>query len=232
MTADVSFQYYDWKPSEDNSVYLAIQNILGERDLLKVTSPIYTIAKDLLLNGIKANKKRIFFQICGLDIHHPGDYELGLRMFKSKLQTGELFLIPNATEDYGLWVQLDIHSLDSFLELKVTNNQTMVMQEIQKIRNSFLYAMNYDDIMEYYLERADDSEGEGIGIALIVILLKDLNVPLQNFTIENSKGKTIAKILFPWNSLKTFTPTIIPRVLDDPNNDFSITLDDEDDLIE
>jgi hypothetical protein len=56
--------------------------------------------------------------------------------------------------------------------------------------------------MEYYLERADDSEGEGIGIALIIILLKDLGVPVSNFRIENQNGFTEASIAFPWSDLQ------------------------------
>lgn len=195
------FHFYHWNPSETTDVYDSLYSILEERSLTSLASSIYTITKDLILNGTKANYKRIFFIKTGLDIHHPGDYELGVRMFKSKVLLGTLPDFAPLAKDLNLWVEAEFISEEDNFIVRVKNNQSMVSPEILKIRTSLIYAQNYEDIMEYYLERADDSEGEGIGIALIIILLKDLGVPVSNFRIENQDGLTVANITFPWEIL-------------------------------
>lgn len=201
MTESKEFLFHNWKPNEDHRVYDYIKEICEAKSLGPIASNIYTIAKDLILNGTKANYKRIFFQTVSMDITHPADYELGVRMFKSKVLSGSLPDFEPLAEEMDLWVKVEFRMDGESLFLKVTNNQAMVPPEIQKIRNSFIHAMDYNDIMEYYLERADDSEGEGIGIALVIILLKFLEVPLGNFQIQNTAGYTVANIEFPWNSL-------------------------------
>ncbi|MCC5816639.1 MAG: hypothetical protein JJT78_17955 [Leptospira sp.] len=201
MTETKEFTFHNWKPNEDHSVYDYLNEVFKTKGMESVTSNIYTIAKDLILNGTKANYKRLFFQSVALDINHPADYELGVRMFKSKVLSGSLPDFESLAVEMDLWVKAEFLILEDCLHLRVTNNQAMVAPEIQKIRNSFLHATDYVDIMEFYLERADDSEGEGIGIALVIILLKFLGVPLNLFTIENSAGYTIANIQFPWSCL-------------------------------
>ncbi len=201
----LNIRFFHWLPSDESALFHSIRQVLDSYNAGAVCSTIYTIAKDLILNGMKANQKRAFFSQSGLDIHHAGDYELGVRMFKSKLQSGNLQDFEQYARDMDLWVQIYLEDLESNLALTVINNQPMVSSEIRKIRNSFLYAVEYEDIMEYYLERADDSEGEGIGIALIIILLKDLGIPLQNFTIENKDSYTIAKVIFPWKVLSSYS---------------------------
>jgi hypothetical protein len=196
------FHFFHWNPAETTDVYDSLFSILEEQSLSNLTSSIYTITKDLILNGTKANYKRIFFIKTGLDINHPGDYELGVRMFKSKVLLGSLPDFAPIAKELNLWVEANFISDEENFTVKVKNNQSMVSPEILKIRTSLVYAQNYDDIMEYYLERADDSEGEGIGIALIIILLKDLGVPVSNFRIENQNGFTEASIAFPWSDLQ------------------------------
>ncbi len=94
-----TFRYPFWNPVGDNEIYDCILEILKEKGLSSHTSTIYTIVKDLILNGVKANLKRLFFQEIHSDITHPSDYELGVRMYKSKVLQGKLpdYQVINAT---------------------------------------------------------------------------------------------------------------------------------------
>jgi hypothetical protein len=196
------FRYHFWNPVEDNEIYDCLLEILKEKDLTSHTSTIYTIVKDLILNGIKANLKRLFFQEIHSDITHPSDYELGVRMYKSKVLQGKLPDYKEAAIRNNFYVEIIFSLDDTNLNISVTNNQMMVISEMNKIRSSILNSQNYSDIMEYYLERADDSEGEGIGIALIVILLKALGSNLDQFQIRNENGSTIASVAISWKGLR------------------------------
>ncbi len=197
-----TFRYHFSNPVEDNEIYDCILEILKEKGLSSHTSTIYTIVKDLILNGVKANLKRLFFQEIHSDITHPSDYELGVRMYKSKVLQGKLPDYQQSAIKNNYFVEIKFIADENNLNISVTNNQMMVISEMNKIRSSILNSQNYSDIMEYYLERADDSEGEGIGIALIVILLKALGGNLEQFQIRNENGSTIASVLISWNGLK------------------------------
>ncbi|NCN08965.1 MAG: hypothetical protein GW938_03890 [Leptospira sp.] len=200
-----TFRYHLWNPEENNEIYDAIYSILKQKSLESFTSTIFTISKDLLLNGIKANLKRLFFQEIKADIAHPSDYELGVRMYKSKVLHGKLPDYKEAAIENDFYVEINLFDNEKGFFISVKNNQTMVNNEMNKIRSSILHSQNYNDIMEYYLERADDSEGEGIGIALIVLLLKSMNSRLENFQIRNEDDCTIASVEISWEGLQSST---------------------------
>lgn len=200
-----TFRYHLWDPEENNEIYDAIHSILKQRKLESFTSTIFTLSKDLLLNGIKANLKRLFFQEIKADISHPSDYELGVRMYKSKVLHGRLPDYKEAAIQKNFYVEINLYDNDVGIFISVKNNQIMVNNEMNKIRSSILHSQNYNDIMEYYLERADDSEGEGIGIALVVLLLKSMNSRLENFQIRNHEDSTIASVEISWEGLKSST---------------------------
>lgn len=204
-------QIRDWIQSDDPlaiSTYGASKNLdenlvqvldaLTERYKIQHLSPIlFTIVKDLILNGFKANFKRLFFQENQLDIHSPADYELGVRMYKSLILSGRGNLYEPIAREQNLYVNIKIEHDDSQIKFDIRNNSMLVRGEMQKIRNSLLHAQNYNDIMEYYIERGDNSEGEGIGIALCIILLKGENLPTDQFRIYHEDGETIAQLTIP-----------------------------------
>ncbi len=160
-------------------------------------SILYTMVKDLILNGFKANFKRVFFLENKFDINSIGDYELGVRMYKSFILAGKSSMYTEIARQKNFYVDVDIKHGDQGIEIIVSNNNRLTSAEMLKIKNSLQHAQNYNDIMEYYIERGDSSEGEGIGIALCVILMKGEGIPTHNFRIIGNPTETIASIKIP-----------------------------------
>ncbi|TGM33712.1 hypothetical protein EHQ92_16795 [Leptospira biflexa] len=165
--------------------------------ITNLSAILFTIVKDLILNGFKANFKRLFFQENQLDIQSPADYELGVRMYKSLILSGRGNTFEPLAREKNLYVRIKIEHSDTQIKFDIRNNSMLVRGEMQKIRNSLLHAQNYNDIMEYYIERGDNSEGEGIGIALCIILLKGEGLPTDQFRIYHEDGETIAQLNIP-----------------------------------
>ena len=165
--------------------------------ITNLSAILFTIVKDLILNGFKANFKRLFFQENQLDIQSPADYELGVRMYKSLILSGRGNTFEPLAREKNLYVRIKIEHSDTHIKFDIRNNSMLVRGEMQKIRNSLLHAQNYNDIMEYYIERGDNSEGEGIGIALCIILLKGEGLPTDQFRIYHEDGETIAQLNIP-----------------------------------
>jgi hypothetical protein len=160
-------------------------------------SVFYTIVKDLVLNGFKANFKRVFFLENSLDINSLADYELGVRMYKSFILAGKSKSYTEIAEVKNFFVDILISHNEDHIQVSVTNNNKLTSAEMQKIKSSLVHAQNYNDIMEYYIERGDSSEGEGIGIALCVILLKGEGIPTHNFKIFSNQKDTVALLTIP-----------------------------------
>lgn len=165
--------------------------------ITNLSAILFTIVKDLILNGFKANFKRLFFQENQLDIQSPADYELGVRMYKSLILSERGNTFEPLAREKNLYVRIKIEHSDTHIKFDIRNNSMLVRGEMQKIRNSLLHAQNYNDIMEYYIERGDNSEGEGIGIALCIILLKGEGLPTDQFRIYHEDGETIAQLNIP-----------------------------------
>jgi hypothetical protein len=58
--------------------------------------------------------------------------------------------------------------------------------------------MMFDNLVSFYLEHGDDTEGEGIGFALSVLLLKGENINPALFRVGSFDGRTIARIEVPF----------------------------------
>lgn len=181
----------------DENLIIILDQICLKYNTAELSTILFTIVKDLILNGIKANFKRLFFHENQLDINSPADYELGVRMYKSFILAGKGNTFEDLAREKNLYVKIQIDHNPNEIRFEVKNNSPLVKGEMQKIRNSLLHAQNYNDIMEYYIERGDNSEGEGIGIALCVILLKGENLPTENFRIYHEEDETIACLKIP-----------------------------------
>ncbi|WP_411821615.1 hypothetical protein [Leptospira sp. 'Mane'] len=181
----------------DEKLLSLLDNLTAFYKISDFSSIFFTIIKDLILNGFKANFKRIFFLENRLEIESGADYELGVRMYKSFILSGKSETYEKLAREKHYFVETRIEHNPDFIEVTITNNNRLVKGEMQKIKNSLTYAQNYNDIMEYYIERGDNSEGEGIGIALCVILLKGEKLPVENFKIMSTDKETIAKVKIP-----------------------------------
>ncbi|TGL19996.1 hypothetical protein EHQ46_11430 [Leptospira yanagawae] len=184
------------KNLDENLVQL-LDSLTIQYKIENLSAILFTIVKDLILNGFKANFKRLFFQENQLDIQSPADYELGVRMYKSLILSGRGNAFEPLAREKNLYVRVKIEHGDTQIKFDIRNNSMLVRGEMQKIRNSLLHAQNYNDIMEYYIERGDNSEGEGIGIALCIILLKGEGLPTDQFRIYHEDGETIAQLNIP-----------------------------------
>ncbi|MCW7475104.1 hypothetical protein EHQ96_12835 [Leptospira levettii] len=193
----LEFSAFGASKNLDENLVQILDSLTNQYKIENLSAILFTIVKDLILNGFKANFKRLFFQENLLDIQSPADYELGVRMYKSLILSGRGNSFEPLAREKNLYVHVKIEHNDTQIKFDIRNNSMLVRGEMQKIRNSLLHAQNYNDIMEYYIERGDNSEGEGIGIALCIILLKGEGLPTDQFRIYHEDGETIAQLTIP-----------------------------------
>lgn len=160
---------------------------------------VYTITKELTINGVKANHKRLFFEERGFDIQDPTAYEEGVAAFRLEFtdegteQWGALAL------KRGIFVKIHLSFDDTGLCIEVINNTPIAEIEERRMREKFKKSMGYSDIAEFYMDNMDNTEGAGLGIALIMILMKGEGFDPNLFRIYTQPDRTVARVEIPFS---------------------------------
>ncbi len=136
----------------------------------------------------------------GYDPNEEESYKQGLQAFKDKMCEEFLSKMGIKARDKGLWVKIYFKYNKHGLKIYVKNNMMLSLHDERRIREKLKKAMFYDDIAQFYLENIDDSaEGAGMGIALIIILLKAESIDPAFFRIFSSEEETTARVEIPFS---------------------------------
>ena len=156
---------------------------------------IYCI-QELVVNAKKANTKRVYFIDRGLDLNNHSDYSQGMVKFKDDtLNNIDYYL--ELQRQQGLYIKLILHLKNNRITIEVRNNATITLGELQRIKQRIIKAREYDDMEEALMHMLDDSEGAGLGLVMLVIMLKKLGLASDAFDILKTDRETIARIIIP-----------------------------------
>ncbi len=133
-TVKLAFHYN----SRDNIRFLnsVITKILSKIDMLYLQGVVENVMRELVINAVKANSKRVFFKKRNLDITDSYCYEEGMVEFKDYLvsQTAEL---PRELKESGLRVELSLSKVDNGYRIVISNNSGLLPFEEERIRHRF-----------------------------------------------------------------------------------------------
>lgn len=181
---------------------------LGRLDKMFILETIITILRESVLNAAKANAKRQFFENHNVDISDQSAYDSHMQVFHEQV-IGDFAVIRNDLVNGNYNVDFKLIKTDSTLILTVENNSVILPKEEKRINDRIQNAKKFKDFNEAYEEMYDETEGAGLGIILTIMLLKNIGVPVDNFSISAEKDKTINKLAIPFE-LKS--PEVITEV--------------------
>ena len=183
-----------------------VENILKKYNREDMLGPVYTSVKELSLNGAKANFKRILFDDHEVNVDDDDEYNRGMQMFKENLNENWVLEYGKKSRDRKLYVDIFFDFNSERLIIEVMNNRPITPKEDKRIREKFLTAMQYDDIAQFYMEGGDSTEGAGMGIVLVTMMLKAQAIDPHLFTIRSDyREKTLARVEFPLK--QDYTPS-------------------------
>jgi putative nucleotidyltransferase with HDIG domain len=84
---------------------------------------------------------------------------------------------------------------NNVITIEVRNNVTVTPAEMSRIRRKL--NRKKDNLEEALGGVLDDSEGAGLGLAILVLMLKKIGLPESNFTVGSTEKETIARIRIP-----------------------------------
>lgn len=183
----------------EKQLLLTVEKILERYSRAHLKDALFSCALELATNATKANMKHVYFTELGLDIDKPEEYEKGMAGFKDVVLTRPwLEAYAEKARSLGLHVQMIFTHTDDGLRIEIINNRPILAQDEERIREKFQKAMTYDSLHEYFLDHADQTEGEGLGFALNILLLKGENLDATLFRIGREERGTIARIEVPF----------------------------------
>jgi len=199
---------------------------------------VYSVL-ELAANAKRANTKRVYFIERGLDITNDYDYSLGMEYFKETMQSGISHFL-QLQEEKGLYIRLTLQMREDIIQIEIRNNAAATRAELLRINDKLACSRQYQSLDEVFSQVLDDSEGAGLGLIILVLMLKKMGLNEDSFKISNNEKETVARIQIPMdqvnienvtelsreivnsiNSLPQFPDNIreIQRLLDDPDAD-------------
>jgi hypothetical protein len=174
-----------------------IEKLLEKYQKPELLELLYTAAKELVVNCTKAAIKRIIFHEKGISLQDEEAQEKVMVEFKESLTDKKFPHFREAMKKMDLKANVIFSHNDQRIILKVVNNFAILPKEEKRIREKFLNAKKFDNLFEFYMAHGDNTEGAGMGITLVEILLLQMGFDRHWFTVYSNGSGTVARVEIP-----------------------------------
>ena len=154
---------------------------------------------ELITNAKKANTKRVYFKLKKLDISNQADYELGMKTFKTDTLDDINYYL-GLQKRAGLYIRLILQFRNNKIKIEVRNNSDLTVFEYKRIHDKLSRAQQYTSVEQALDQVIDDSEGAGLGLIIMILMLEKIGLTEENFQVLCENGETITRIILPLNS--------------------------------
>jgi len=194
---EIVFVSYSVLDETEKNIQYALSKILERHNKSDLYTPVYSSLKELVANAIKANAKYILIEEG--EIKDPDDIMEVVDKVRNILNEESLLLYGIKAKQYRLSTRIYLKPQTTRLTIEVINNLPVPQKELERMRERIERSSNYDSIADFYLENPDPAaEGMGLGLSMVVVLLKSVGIPYTNFTLYTDfKSKTVARIIIP-----------------------------------
>ncbi|MCL2191874.1 MAG: HDOD domain-containing protein [Treponema sp.] len=151
---------------------------------------------ELAANAKKANTKRVYFSNLNLDISKPDDYKEGMKNFKRDTLNNVDYYI-QLQKEKKLFISLVLQLQKNIIYVEVRNNVLATRTELIRIHDRLARTRQYKTLDEALSQVFDDTEGAGLGLVILILMLKKIGLDEDCFDVSVSDKETIARIIIP-----------------------------------
>ena len=163
-----------------------------------MTDNLVFCLSELLTNAKKANTKRVYFKEKNLDINNEMDYHQGMVSCKEDtLSNIEHYL--EMQKEAGLYIKLILQLNDDGIRIEIRNNSLVTKFEKKRILEKLRVAEKYEEPHQVVSLMVDQTEGAGLGIIIIVLMLRKIGLSRNNYKVFTNETETITQMLLPLN---------------------------------
>jgi putative nucleotidyltransferase with HDIG domain len=182
----------------DIEVYMeeVLDAFLAELGQRKLKDYLVYCLRELAVNAKKANTKRVYFDTKGLDINDPDQYEEGMKTFKQDTLENIAYYLSKQKEK-GYYIKIIYQAKGPNIVIEVRNNVEINRKEYIRIHDKLARSRQYNTLEEALSNVLDASEGAGLGLVILVLMLKKIGLDEECFDIWAENGETVARITVP-----------------------------------
>jgi len=190
-----SFRFIDEKSLiMINTLILRILSSQGNIFLLET---LITIVREIVFNAFKANIKRIYFEKSGVDINDSSQYNFVMKNFKEDYLYNLNKLESEITANRDYYIRINFEQKNEILDISVFNNIQIVKEEYDRIMSRIHQSKISLNLAEAYNNVYDPTEGAGLGLVLMIFLLKNSGIGAENLSIINDSSGITVRIKVP-----------------------------------
>ena len=202
----------------ETEIYLdkVLESFLVELGQERLKEPLSYCLRELAVNAKKANTKRVYFLEKGLDLNTEADYEMGMRTFKTETFDNIQHFLQKQKE-LGLYIKVVFQTKGKALNVTVRNNSEITRKEQIRVFDRLARSRAFTSLEEAFATVLDSSEGAGLGIVILVLMMKKIGLTEECFSIDAEDGETVATLSVPFSDvhleqLETLTHVLVKEV--------------------
>ena len=188
---------YHLSDKMERQIDSVISILLAHYDRTDLQPTLYSLIKEMVINGTKANAKHIFLKELNISTSVEKDYHDGMHQMKELLSEEFIIEYGEKAKIDGLDVKITFFHDKNGIRVEVTNNLTIIPADEKRLRCKLKEGMSYDDLASFYMANMDNTEGEGIGLVMNLLLLKAENIDPALFRVATKDGYTTARVEIP-----------------------------------
>ena len=184
-------------PIEMDYVRKVTEKLLTTKNLTQFFAFTHTVIKEFMQNGVKATQKRIYFKNNGLDIDM--NHQHAVEQFKESISNGNI----NShvlTDGLDFLVELCFQEIEKkSILISVKNHGEMNSGEIKNVNFMIDRGRRTSEVSDLLSDDTSNKEGGGLGLSMIVILMKKLGLTPDCLYYEIKDSFTSFNIRIPYN---------------------------------
>ncbi len=212
----LTFKTYTLPHETEEYLDKVLELFLKELGQEQIKDTLSYCMRELAVNAKKANTKRVYFLEKGLDLNDPKDYEEGMKTFKEDTLNNIQYYLQKQKE-LGLYIKIIFHTKAKTFTIAVRNNVEITKKEQIRIYDRIARSRAFTSLEEAFSSVLDNSEGAGLGIVILILMLKKIGLDEDAFSVDLEDGETVAKIVVPFSEvhiekLDLLTQTIVREI--------------------
>nr|WP_314993450.1 HDOD domain-containing protein [uncultured Treponema sp.] len=196
MNIPISINTYTLPKETENYIVEVAKCFLEIVHQTEIEDYIIYCLNELTTNAKKANTKRIYFKERGFDIYDQKSYDEGILNFKQESLSNIDYYLQQQKKE-GLYIKVIMHAKQEHIIFEVRNNVQMVATEFKRIFDRMVVARDYDTVDQAFMQAIDDTEGAGLGLIIMLLMLKKIGLNEDAFELITEKDLTINRITIP-----------------------------------
>ena len=120
-------------------------------------------------------------------------------------------------KELGMYIKVVFQTKGTTLSIMVRNNVEITRKEQIRVFDRLARSRAFSSLEEAFSTVLDSSEGAGLGIVILVLMMKKIGLSEDCFSIDSEDGETVASITIPFyevhlEQLDTLTQLLVKEV--------------------